>query len=476
MKNGSRRKINLLQVKIGGLCLFLLVIGAGIFYLLFNLLYSFFSSLMALMLTSAAISIIITAILGYFISASTVRRISDLTDSARSMLEGDFGYQVDDQNDDELGQLGKVINSLRRELDQNLEEVSKEKSKLEIILTHLADGVIVVSLDGRFTHANPAAKTMLRISDEDMLYTTYDDIILKYDENLVLENLVANTEDSAATETFMYGGATFSVRYDKFKDENGQIEGIIIIIEDITERNKIENMQVDFIANISHELKTPLTTVKSYTETLLEGGAADRNMTMEFLGIIDSEVDRMNRMVKDLLQLSRLDYKQQKWYKKQEDLVSLVRTAIKKMDMTAKSKELQVNLLFDTDMVILVDIDRDRIEQVILNVLSNAIKYTDEKGRIDIDIIKKPKEVQVIIADNGMGIPEKQLARVFERFFRVDKARSRMMGGTGLGLSISRQIMEEHKGSITAESKLGQGTTVFISIPLAPIRGKRNIE
>lgn len=476
MNNGSRWKLNSLQVKTGALCLFLLIIGIAFFCLCFWLLFNHIGHVPTMVFISVFISAVIVGILGYLLTGNLVKRIQNLANSGEGMLDGDFSRQIDDENQDELGQLGQVINSLRQELDRNLEEVSKEKSKLETILTHLADGVIVVDLNGRFTHANPAAKTMLRISDEDMLYTTYDDIILKYNENLILENLVLNTEVAAATETFMYGGAIFSVRYDKFKDENGQIVGIIIIIEDITERNKIENMQVDFIANISHELKTPLTAIKSYTETLLEGGASDQAVTMEFLGIIDSEVDRMNRMVKDLLQLSRLDYKQQKWYKKQEELVSLVRTAIKKMDMTAKSKELQVNLLFDTDMSILVDIDRDRIEQVILNVLSNAIKYTDERGRIDIDIIKRQKEVQVIITDNGMGIPEKQLSRIFERFFRVDKARSRMKGGTGLGLSISRQIMEEHKGSITAESKLGQGTKIIISLPLTPIRGKRNIQ
>jgi two-component system sensor histidine kinase VicK len=239
---------------------------------------------------------------------------------------------------------------------------------------------------------------------------------------------------------------------------------------------QVDKTREEFVSNVSHELKTPLTTIKSYTETLKEGSIEHGDTALDFYNIIDSEVDRMTRLVKDLLQLSRLDYKQQKWYKKQEDLVSLVRTAIKKMDMTAKSKELQINHLFDKDMFILVDMDRDRIEQVILNILSNAIKYTDEKGRIDIDIIRGSKDVKIVIADNGVGIPEKQLSRVFERFFRVDKARSRMMGGTGLGLSISKQIIEEHKGSIAIESHLGQGTKLTVTLLLAPIRGKRGIE
>ncbi len=446
MNSGS--KLNSIQIKIGALCLFLLLVAAGICCLFYYL----NTNMIAGMISAIAIC----SALGYLIASRITKPVDILID--------------DNEN------LTSTIDSLRIELDQNFEEVSREKNKLETILTHMADGVIVVDLDGMITHANPAAKTMLKISDEDMIYTGYDEIIIKYDEELILEKLIAKSGNEAISETFFYGGATFSVRYDKFNDEDGNTEGMILIIQDITERNKIENMQVDFIANISHELKTPLTTIKSYTETLLEGGVTNEETAHDFYSIIDSEVDRMNRLVKDLLQLSRLDYKQQKWYKKQEDLVSLVRTAVKKMEMTAKSKVLQINLLFDKDMFILVDMDRDRIEQVILNILSNAIKYTDEKGRIDIEIIKGVKDVKIMIADNGVGIPEKQLSRVFERFFRVDKARSRMMGGTGLGLPISKQIVEEHKGTIGVESRLGQGTKITITLPLAPMRGKRGIE
>ena len=466
MNGGS--KLNSIQLKIGAMCLFLLVLAA--------IMCGYFYYLKINIIISMIVSVLLCSLLGYFLTSWLVKRINVLAENTRIMLEGDFSRNLSVEDKDELGVLANEINSLRLELDMNLDEVSKEKSKLETILTHMADGVIVVDLNGSITHANPAAKTMLKISDDDMTYVGYDDIIMKYSEDLILENLLFKTEKEAATETFMYGGATFSVRYDKFKDEEGHVEGVIIILQDITERNKLENMQVDFIANISHELKTPLTTIKSYTETLLEGGVSNEETTLDFLNIIDSEIDRMNRLVKDLMQLSRLDYKQQKWYKKQEDLVSLIRTAVKKMDMTAKSKELQINLLFDTEMFILVDMDRDRIEQVFLNILSNAIKYTDEKGRIDIDIIKGTREVQIVITDNGIGIPEKQLSRVFERFFRVDKARSRMHGGTGLGLAISKQIIEEHKGNISLESKVGQGTKVTVGLPLAPIRGKRGIE
>jgi two-component system sensor histidine kinase VicK len=208
---------------------------------------------------------------------------------------------------------------------------------------------------------------------------------------------------------------------------------------------------------------------------LLEGGVEDAATAKEFLGIINSETDRMNRLVKDLLQLSRLDTKQQKWYKEEGDIVKLVRTAVKKVDMLARSKNQQINLIFNPELSILIDMDRDRIEQVLLNILSNAIKYTKDRGRIDVDVIRGNGEVKIVVMDNGVGIPEKELPRVFERFFRVDKARSSRMGGTGLGLSISKQIIEEHKGSIDIESVFGKGTMVAIKLPLRPVRGKRGI-
>jgi two-component system sensor histidine kinase VicK len=369
----------------------------------------------------------------------------------------------------------KDADALRKKLDENYSEITTEKDKLETILKQMADGMLAVDRVGRIIHANDAARVMLRISDSDARHKRYDDIILRFSDSLTLDEILRNLESGVTEGGFSYGGAVYEVRYDKFKDVAGGEDGIIIILQDVTERQRIENMQIDFVANVSHELKTPLTSIKGYTETLLEGGSSDAEMTKEFLGIINSETDRMNRLVKDLLQLSRLDTKQQKWYKEEADIVSLVRTAVKKVDMLAKSQNQQVNLIFKPELSILLDMDRDRIEQVLLNILSNAIKYTKEKGRIDVDVFRVDDEVRVVVMDNGIGIPEKELPRVFERFFRVDKARSSRMGGTGLGLAISKQIIDEHKGSIEVESIFGKGTKVIIALPLPRGRGKRGI-
>ncbi|MDR3295999.1 MAG: cell wall metabolism sensor histidine kinase WalK [Clostridiales Family XIII bacterium] len=418
----------------------------------------------------------ITIVLGFLIARSITIPINDVTEKAEKMAQGDFSQEVSVKSDDEIGRLAEMFNLLRIELDRTLSEVSNEKNKLEAILKNMADGLIAIDLSGHIIHANLAAKEMLKFSETDVEKKSYDQIIEKFSDSLNLKNLRKNCEKGAAMETFLYAGATYAVRYDRFQGETGRDIGFILLLQDVTEQQKLENMQTDFVANVSHELKTPLTTIKSYTETLLLGGIENESTAVDFLKIVDAEADRMNRLVKDLLQLSRLDYKQEKWYKKEGNLIILLKTSVKKMEMMAKSKEQHLNILFDEETHIQVDMDRDRIEQVFLNLISNAIKYTAEKGRIDIDAYVNGKSARIIISDNGIGIPEDQLSRVFERFFRVDKARSRSVGGTGLGLAISKQIVEEHKGTVELESREHKGTKVTVTLPLAPIRGQQNID
>lgn len=422
------------------------------------------------------IALFITVVLGFFIARSITVPINDVTEKAEKMAKGDFSQEVSIKSDDEIGRLAEMFNLLRQQLNLTLSEISNEKSKLETILKYMADGLIAVDLSGHIIHANPAAMAMLNITEDDMENKHYNDMIRNYNENLIFDKLRENSKDGGVADIFFYGGSTFAVRYDRFKDENGQDVGIIMILQDITERQKLENMQMDFVANVSHELKTPLTTIKSYTETLLTGQVDNQETEEQFLNIIDTETDRMNRLVKDLLQLSRLDYKQEKWNKKESNLISLLKSVVTKVELTAKNKNQHLNYIFDDSQKIMAVIDKDGIEQVLLNVLSNAIKYTQEGGRIDIDALQAGKDAQLIITDNGIGIPENELARVFERFFRVDRARSRAMGGTGLGLAISKQIIEEHNGSIEIESKEGKGTKVTITLPLSHARGRKNIE
>ncbi len=421
------------------------------------------------------IALLVTLILGIVISRSITGPINDVTEKARRMSEGDFNQEVSVKSDDEIGQLASMFNFLRLKLNDTLEEISSEKNKLETVLRYMADALIAVDLDGRIIHANDAARSMLRVSAEELENEPFDSLMAGLNKELTLETLRERCAEGQVSEVFDANGFTYDIRYDNYKNEAGENIGIIMIIQDITERQKLENMQMDFVANVSHELKTPLTTIKSYTETLMDGAVEDRDTANAFLGIIDTEADRMNRMVKELLQMSRIEHNQEQWHIKETNLILLVKTCVTKVSMTAQSKKQHLNCLFDEDGMLACDVDKDGIEQVVLNVLSNAIKYTQEGGRIDIDVYRRGMFGTIVVTDNGIGIPESMISRVFERFFRVDKARSREMGGTGLGLSISKQIVEEHNGTIELESREGKGTKVTVSLPLTIKRGQSGI-
>ncbi len=421
-------------------------------------------------------ALLITVGLGFFIARSITVPINDVTEKAERMSRGDFSQEVSVRSDDEIGRLAEMFNLLREKLDYTLAEINSEKNKLEAILKNMADGLLAVDTEGYIILANHAAMQMLGMKQEEIEAKTYNEIIGSFSQDLIFERIRENCPDGGYHEVVEKGGRVYDTRYDRFMDENDQDAGMIVILLDITEQQKLENMQRDFVANVSHELKTPLTTIKSYTETLVDTEINDCNTIGHFLKVIDEEADRMNRLVRELLQLSKLDYKREKWFKKETNLVTVVKSALTKVEMTAANKDLTLNSLFDPKQRAMTFIDRDRIDQVLLNVLSNAIKYTPEGGNIDVEVLREDNWARVVISDSGIGIAEKEIPRIFERFYRVDKARSREMGGTGLGLSIAKQIVEEHGGTITVQSKVGQGSTVSISLPLSQTRGLRNIE
>lgn len=423
-----------------------------------------------------ALGLLVTIILGFFISKSITEPIKHVTEKAQRMAQGDFSQEVSVKSNDEIGELANMFNLLRLELNKTISEMSNEKNKLETVLRHMADGLIAMDLQGNIIHANQAAIDILKIGSHGPL-SNYDQIIEGVlNEGLNLESLRNKASSGAKIESFEIGGFIYNLRYDKFRDEKGNEIGLILILQDVTQRHKLEYMQMDFVANVSHELKTPLTTIKSYTETLMDSCPEDPKIANDFLQIIDSETDRMARLVRDLLQLSRLEYKQEEMHKQVLNITELLKTSVLKVKLQSEAKFQQLNPLFNQGKEALAYVDKDRMEQVFMNLLSNAIKYTEPGGRIDVDLRLKEKEIRITVKDNGIGIPKEDLSRVFERFFRVDKARSGGMGGTGLGLSITKQIIEEHEGKILIESVEGKGTTVAIILPFANIPGEPGID
>ena len=348
----------------------------------------------------------------------------------------------------------------RRELRDELNEVYSRKNQIETILLHMTDGIIAFNMKGEIILINPAAKKFLSISPED---NTFEDIFGKFKLDINMEKVIYLETWTSTEERIQVDDGYVKVLFAPFKNEEERPDGVIAVIQDITEHVKLDNMQKELVADVSHELKTPITSIMGYADTLLEGGYDDETQA-KFLNVIASESRRMARLVTDLLTLSRYDSNKKKTQKELFDLGELVKRCQEKLAIEIKKKGHKVNCFVTAD-VPLVYADKDDIERVVLNILTNSIKYTPDNGEIKIYVGFVYNDAYIKIFDNGIGIPEDDLSRIFERFYRVDKARTREMGGTGLGLSIAKEILDKNGGNIDIKSKVGEGTEVVIRIP-----------
>lgn len=348
----------------------------------------------------------------------------------------------------------------KTELKDKLSEVSTKKNQIETILLHMTDGIIAFNMSGEIILINPAAKKFLSISPED---NTFNDIFKKFEIDINMEKIIYLESWTSTEKRFQVDDRYVKVFFAPFKNEEDRPDGVIAVIQDITEHVKLDNMQKELVADVSHELKTPITSIMGYADTLLEGGY-DEETQQKFLNVIASESRRMARLVTDLLTLSRYDSNKKKTQKEAFDLGELVKKCQEKLAIEIKKKNHTVNCFVTAD-VPLVYADKDDIERVVLNIMTNSIKYTQDGGEIKIYVGFVYNDAYIKIFDNGMGIPEEDLSRIFERFYRVDKARTREMGGTGLGLSIAKEILDKNGGSIDIKSKVGEGTEVVIRIP-----------
>ena len=392
-----------------------------------------------------AISILLTLIIGKIISKYVIIYPVD-----KLMKSGDK-TAVGKEN---------VIDAMTSELKEKLSEVSTQKNQIETILLHMTDGIIAFNREGEIILINPAAKQLLSIRPED---NTFDDIFSKFNLNINMEKIIYLENWTSTEQRLEVEDKYVDIYFAPFKDEKERPEGVIAVIQDITEHVKLDNMQKEFVADVSHELKTPITSIMGYADTLLEGDY-DKETQEKFLNVIATESRRMARLVTDLLTLSRYDNNKNKTKKVQFDLGELVKKCQEKLAIEIKKKNHDVKCFVTAD-VPLVYADKDDIERVILNILTNSIKYTKENGEIKIYVGFVYNDAYIKIFDNGIGIPEEDLSRIFERFYRVDKARTREMGGTGLGLSIAKEILDKNGGSIDIKSVVGKGTEVVIKIP-----------
>ena len=412
--------------------------------------------------TALAISLLIAFVFGFLISKAITNPIENITDKTRDIAEGNFGQILDKQGNDEIGQLTSSINYMSRSLRDMLDEIKNEKNKVDTILNNMTDGIIAFDSSGEIIHVNPGAMTFLnRVRLDENL----EEFIREYRIEVTPEEILNKTEALNERKIILkLGDRIMRVGFAVFSETDQSREGCIVILRDVTEQHMLDNMQKEFVANVSHELKTPLTSIKSYTETLGSGMVEDKETERQFLSVIESEVNRMSDLVTDLLQLSALDMKRTKLDFRKYSVDELVEKTLEKLDIAAREKNhmLTSNVTYPGKAVF----DYEKIQRVLINIVSNAIKYTEPGGKINVSAEKKDGNIVFTITDNGMGIPSKDLSRIFDRFYRVDKARSRKMGGTGLGLAIAREIISAHGGEIDIQSVENKGTEVTISIPL----------
>ncbi len=364
----------------------------------------------------------------------------------------------------ELKEINSVIDiysDIMQGISKNNFEVTSQESKTGIILERMPDGVIAFSMQRQIIQINSAAKAFANITSED---NTYEKVLKKLKIKVDFDKVLYMTNYKSVEEKTTVNDSVLDVVLVPFHNERLMPMGVIIFIKNITESEKLDNMRKEFVANVSHELKTPLCSIKGYSETILDR-ELEKEEIAKFAQVINDEANRMDRIVADLLQLSRFDYKKNVWNKIKLNIDDLAKQVVENMQYVAMEKK--HNLKCVVNMIPgPVYVDKDGIQQVMINILSNSIKYTPEGGEITVYIGAAGGKAYLKFVDNGMGIPEKDLKRIFERFYRVDKARSRQMGGTGLGLSIVKEIVEAHEGTIEIKSEVGIGTEVIVTIPI----------
>ena len=353
-----------------------------------------------------------------------------------------------------------IVDATTLEMSEHIKSVDRQKNQIETILQYVTDGIIAFDLEGQVTHINIAAKRLLNLSDNDK---DFESIFSKFGVDINLEKIIYLEDWTSSDKKVDIDGKYINLLFVPYKDNNQRHAGVIAVAQDITEHVKLDNMRKEFVADVSHELKTPITSIMGYADTLLEGEYDDATKT-KFLNVIASEARRMAKLVTDLLALSRYDTNKNKIEKTEFDLGDLVKKCQEKLQIEIDKKHHKVENLV-TANVPLVYADKSGIERVVLNILSNSIKYTKENGNIKIYVGFVYNDAYIKIIDNGIGIPEEDLNRIFERFYRVDKARSRELGGTGLGLSIAKEILNQNGGSIDIKSEVGKGTEVVIRVP-----------
>ncbi|ENE2148528.1 cell wall metabolism sensor histidine kinase WalK [Listeria monocytogenes] len=417
-------------------------------------------------ITGTLIAMIITAVLGILLSRTITKPIVEMKRQAYAMARGNYSRKVKVYGVDEIGELADSFNTLTKRVQEAQAMTEGERRKLSSVLAYMTDGVIATDRRGKVILINTPAEKMLRVKHESANGRSIIDV-LDIGDTYQFEDLMevdgSLTMDRSTFDKPYVLRANFSV----IQRETGFNNGVIAVLHDITDQEKVDQERRDFVSNVSHELRTPLTSMHSYLEALSDGAWEDKEIAPRFLEVTQNETERMIRLVNDLLKLSRMDGGREQLEKSFVNFTDFFNHIIDRFEMMKKE-----TIMFKRHIPrepVIIEIDEDKVMQVLDNIISNANKYSPDGGRISFYLKKFEDEIEVSIADEGLGVPDEDLANVFDRFFRVDKARSREMGGTGLGLAIAREVIEAHDGRIWAERNKTKGTIIKFTLPYSDL-------
>ncbi len=414
--------------------------------------------------TAAVVIGVLFLLIGYFLAYRVTNPITNMTEIARNVATGEYDLRLPDDREDEIGQLAVVINELARGAQGRIDELTESRNELEAVLAGLTEGVIAFDNNQRIIHINDAALKMLGLEHAQVANSNFAEVHTAREIRQAVETCIS--EESNMIATVGYGGRSLECSVVITRDIQNTNTGALMVLEDITERRHLEQVRSDFVANASHELKTPISAVRGLIETIIDDPNMPQETFTRFVERIRVQTIRLDNIVQDLLQLSRFDSDEREKSVTSIDLTGLLRQVYqaKMYDATDAGVDLQLDLQVDTLRVIG---EAEGLNQMVTNLVDNAIKYSGEGGEVKIRLFKAGAMARIEVEDNGIGISTDERERIFERFYRVDRARSREQGGTGLGLAIVKHIAQSHNGSVKVDSQLGKGSTFAVRIPLA---------
>jgi len=427
-------------------------------------LYQILNNIFVVIGPALIVSFFAAIVFSYFLSRAITKPISNLTKTAKSFGKGQFDTLPDSKSKDEIGELTRTFKNMGEMIKDTVSQMESEKNKVETILQNLTDGVIAFDSSQNIIHINNNAAELLKLPNEPA-EILFDELFEKLNVEICMAEFLYLDHIRTIERQIQVDDKLLDAKFVPFKMGNEKTAGVVVVLHDITKQFEIDISRRDFVANVSHELQTPLTTMKTYAETLVNSNL-DFETQSNFTKIIETEADRMSRIVKDLLDISKYDSNRIEWKRTHFSPDNLLTSIVDRLAINAENSGQTLTYSRDTELPLRIYADRDKIEQVLVNLISNSMKYSKGNGKIEVFAGSVFNELYIKVWDNGIGIPKKDLQYVFDRFYRVDRARTRQHGGTGLGLAITKEIITNHGGTIKIDSEYGKFTEVIIKLPI----------